>query len=254
MLRLVADKLGRPGTSACWSTTSRAAAASSRSTGVKRAAPDGYTLLQLDSEHLRALPHLYKSRNFVTLQTFDPVASLFRTPFFVTVPSDSKWKSMTDLLAAAKAKPGQLTLWLVGRGQPRPPRRAAARSADPGSQMQHVPFREVSQLFTNVGTRRRALELRQHSVEPGPTRPASCATSRSLPPSACRRCRTCPPWPNPAGPAGLEVNSFVVLVAPKGIPTAVSAKINADVAKAIADPDDPSALRHLRLRADGLVA
>ena len=32
----------------------------------RRAAPDGYTLLQLDSEHVAALPHLYKSRNFVT--------------------------------------------------------------------------------------------------------------------------------------------------------------------------------------------
>src|SRR3954452_22163617 len=34
-----------------------------------RAAADGYTLLQLDSEHLAALPHLYKSRNFKPLQT-----------------------------------------------------------------------------------------------------------------------------------------------------------------------------------------
>lgn len=40
---------------------------------VQRLAPDGYNLLQLDSEHLAAVPHLYKSRNFVTLNTFDPV-------------------------------------------------------------------------------------------------------------------------------------------------------------------------------------
>ena len=39
------------------------------------------------------------------------------------------------------------------------------------------------------------------------------------------------------GPAGFEVNSFVVLVAPKGLPATVRAKINADVAKAIAEPD-----------------
>ena len=41
----------------------------------------------------------------------------------------------------------------------------------------------------------------------------------------------------PGGPAGFEVNSFVVLVAPKGLPATVRAKINADVAKAIAEPD-----------------
>jgi tripartite-type tricarboxylate transporter receptor subunit TctC len=39
------------------------------------------------------------------------------------------------------------------------------------------------------------------------------------------------------GPAGLEVNSFVVLVAPRGLPTAVRDKVNADVQKALAEPD-----------------
>jgi tripartite-type tricarboxylate transporter receptor subunit TctC len=47
----------------------------------RRLPADGYNLLQLDSEHLAALPHLYKSKGFVTLQNYDPVAPLFRTPF-----------------------------------------------------------------------------------------------------------------------------------------------------------------------------
>jgi tripartite-type tricarboxylate transporter receptor subunit TctC len=39
------------------------------------------------------------------------------------------------------------------------------------------------------------------------------------------------------GPAGMDVNSFVVLVAPRGLPEAVRTKINADVQKALAEPD-----------------
>ena len=39
------------------------------------------------------------------------------------------------------------------------------------------------------------------------------------------------------GPAGLEVNSFVVLVAPRGMPADVRSKIDADVRKALAEPD-----------------
>jgi tripartite-type tricarboxylate transporter receptor subunit TctC len=39
------------------------------------------------------------------------------------------------------------------------------------------------------------------------------------------------------GPPGLEVNSFVSLLTPKGVPAAVKAKINADVAQVIADPE-----------------
>ena len=39
------------------------------------------------------------------------------------------------------------------------------------------------------------------------------------------------------GPANFEVNSFVVLVAPKGLPAALRARLNADIAKAVAEPD-----------------
>jgi tripartite-type tricarboxylate transporter receptor subunit TctC len=39
------------------------------------------------------------------------------------------------------------------------------------------------------------------------------------------------------GPAGLEVNSFVSILTPKGVPPAIQSKINADVAKVIADPE-----------------
>jgi tripartite-type tricarboxylate transporter receptor subunit TctC len=70
---------------------------------VQRLPADGYNLLQLDSEHLAAVPHLYKSKNFVTLNTFDPVATLFRTPFFIAVATDAKWQNMKDLIADAKA-------------------------------------------------------------------------------------------------------------------------------------------------------
>lgn len=75
----------------------------------KSAPADGYTLLQLDSEHLGALPHLYKSKNFVTLNTYDPVATLFRGPFFIAVATDSKWQTMKDLIGSAKAAPDKVS-------------------------------------------------------------------------------------------------------------------------------------------------
>lgn len=83
---------------------------------VRRLPADGYALLQLDSEHLSAVPHLYKSRNFQTLEVFDPVAPLFLTPFLVAVSSNSPWKTMGDLITAAKAKPDTVTYgsWFVG--------------------------------------------------------------------------------------------------------------------------------------------
>ncbi|MDP9970111.1 tripartite-type tricarboxylate transporter receptor subunit TctC [Variovorax paradoxus] len=202
----------------------------------RRAAPDGYTLLQLDSEHIAALPHLYKSRNFVTLQHFDPVASLFRTPFFVAVSSESKWKNMGDLIAAAKANPDAIVYGSWGVGSPGH-LGAQQLEALTGIRMRHAPFREVSQLFSNVGTGEvpwsfASIPSSQGIYKAGKLRYLAIAAPRRIP-----QMPDVPTMAEAGGPASLEVNSFVSLLAPKGVPAAVKAKINADVAKVIADPE-----------------
>ena len=202
----------------------------------RRAPPDGYTLLQLDSEHIAALPHLYKSRNFVTLQHFDPVASLFRTPFFVAVGADSKYKTMTDLIADAKAHPGQVSYGSWGVGSPG---HLGGQQLDAltGTRMQHVPYREVSQLFANVGTGEvpwsfASIPSSQGIYKAGKLRYIAVAAAKRVP-----QMPDVPTMAEAGGPPSLEVNSFVSLLAPKGVPAAVKAKINADVAKVIADPE-----------------
>lgn len=202
----------------------------------RRAAPDGYTLLQLDSEHIAALPHLYKSRHFVTLQHFDPVASLFRTPFFVAVGADSKYKTMTDLIADAKAHPGQISYGSWGVGSPG---HLGGQQLDAltGTRMQHVPYREVSQLFANVGTGEVPWSFASIPSSQGIYKAGKL---RYIAVAAAKRVAQMPDVPTMAeagGPPSLEVNSFVSLLAPKGVPAAVKAKINADVAKVIADPE-----------------
>src|SRR4029453_9357044 len=116
---------------------------------VKKAAPDGYTLVQVDDTHLALQPHLYKKIPYDTQKDFDPVATFFRTYFFVVVPASSSWKDMSDLVAAAKAKNGDLTYgsWFVGS----PGHVGAAMlEVETGTKMTHVPFKEMSQLFTGV--------------------------------------------------------------------------------------------------------
>src|SRR5882762_8089359 len=91
VLRLVADKLGKTWNQRVLVDNKPGGGGFIAIEAAKRAAPDGYTLLQLDSEHLAALPHLYKARHFDTLKTFEPVAALFRTPFLVAVSAESNW-------------------------------------------------------------------------------------------------------------------------------------------------------------------
>ncbi|MFD0667613.1 Bug family tripartite tricarboxylate transporter substrate binding protein [Ramlibacter sp. MAHUQ-53] len=203
---------------------------------VRRVPADGYTLLQLDSEHLAALPLLYKSKNFVTLDHFDPVVSLFRTPFLVAVATDSKVKDMKDLVAAAKAAPGKTSYGSWGIGSPG---HLGGEELELRTQaeMAHVAFREVSQLYTSVGAG--DVQWAFGSI-PSSAGVFKAGKIRYIAVAAPRRIPQMPDVPTVAeagGPAGFEVNSFVSLVAPKGLPPAVAAKINADVLKVLADPE-----------------
>jgi len=202
----------------------------------QRAAPDGYTLLQLDSEHLSALPYLYKTRNFTPFNLYDPVAPIFKTSFMVAVPSTSKWQNLRDLVAAAKAAPGRVSYgsWSVGSPGHLGGERMELLTQ---TEMNHVPFKEMSQLFTNVGNGEIDWSM---ATIPSSAGVYKAGKLRYLAVAAPARLPQMPDVPTAAeagGPANFEVNSFVVLLAPKGIAPALRSKIHADMLKALADPD-----------------
>lgn len=203
---------------------------------VRRLPADGYNLLQLDSEHLAALPLLYKSRNFVTLDNFDPVAILFRTPFLVAVSTDSKWKDMKDLIAAAKANPGKISYGSWGIGSPG---HLAGEQLEllQGLDMTHVAYREVSQLFTSVATGDPAWSMASIPSSQGVFKAGKIRYIAVAAPKRIAQMPEVPTVQEAGGPANFDINSFVPLVAPKGIPADVAAKINADVQKVLADPE-----------------
>ena len=201
----------------------------------RRAKPDGYTLLQLDSEHVSALPYLYKSKNFNTLDNFDSVAPLFLTPFFVAVPSNSPWKNMAGLIKAAKADPGKVSYGSWGVGSPG---HLGGEWLDylTSTQMTHVPYREVSQLFTSVANGDPAwsfasLPSSQGIYKAGKIRYIAVAAPKRIP-----QMPDVPTVTEAGGPAELDVNSFVSLLAPKGVDPALREKIRNDVVAVLQDP------------------
>lgn len=203
---------------------------------VQKLPADGYNLLQLDSEHLAAVPHLYKSKNFVTLNTFDPVTTLFRTPFFIAVSTESKWQNMKDLLAQAKTSQGKLSYGSWGIGSPG---HLGGEEIEllTDTEMTHVAFREVSQLYTSVASG--DIQWAFASI-PSSAGVFKAGKIRYIAIAAPKRVPQMPNVPTVAesgGPKGLDVNSFVVLVAPKGMPAEVTARIHADVQKVLSDPE-----------------
>ena len=211
----------------------------------KRAAPDGYTLLQLDSEHMSALPLLYKSKNFVPFQQFEPVATLFNTPFFVAVPTESKWQNMSDLIRDAKAAPGKINYGSWGVGSPGH-LGALQLEVLTGIQMQHVPFKEMSQLYANVGSGELPFAFGTIASSQGIYRSGKLRYIAIAAPKRVPQFPNVPTMVEAGGPAELNVNGFVSILAPKGIPPAIEQKIGASVAKVLTDPE-------LRGRLDGFV-
>jgi tripartite-type tricarboxylate transporter receptor subunit TctC len=203
---------------------------------VKKSPPDGYTLLQLDDTHMALQPHIYKQLPHDLVRDFDPVAPLYRTYFFVVVPANSEWKSVGDLVAAAKAKPGALTYGTWGIGSVGHVGTSMLEAAT-GTQMTHVPFKELPQLYGAVANGEVAWAYGTAATA-GPLYRAKKVKFLAL--AAPKRLAGYPDIPTVSeagGPANFEVKAWVGLLAPRGTPKPIIEQINADVAKALAEPD-----------------
>jgi tripartite-type tricarboxylate transporter receptor subunit TctC len=236
VLRLVSDKLSRMWGQPVLVNNKPGGGGFIAIEATQRSAADGYTLVQFDSEHLAALPHLYKAKGYVTLNNYDPVAPLFRTSFFVAVPTESKWHNMKDLIAAAKAAPGKVSFGSWGIGSPG---HLGGEQLEllANVDMTHVAFRETSQLFTSVGSGELnwsfgSLPSSQGIYKSGKLRYIAVAAAKRVP-----QMPNVPTMAEAGGPVGLEVNSFVSLLSPKGIAPAIKSKIHADVLTVLADPE-----------------
>jgi tripartite-type tricarboxylate transporter receptor subunit TctC len=85
------------------------------SQAVVTAAPDGYTLIMVASGHATN-PLLYPKIPYDTFKDFTPISLLASSPNILLVRADSQFKTMADLIAAAKAKPGSLSFAHAGTG------------------------------------------------------------------------------------------------------------------------------------------
>lgn len=117
-------------------------------TAVAKAPADGHTLLIHSSSFSSALS-LYKSLPYDTLNDFTPVIALGKTPTVLVVPPAKGFKTVADLIAAAKAKPGTLNFASAGVGSTS--HLAAERfRLSAGIDAQHVPFRGPNEAFTEL--------------------------------------------------------------------------------------------------------
>jgi tripartite-type tricarboxylate transporter receptor subunit TctC len=236
VLRLVADKLSR--------TWGKPVVVENKPGGngfiaidsFKRGTTDGHDLIQLDSVHLSAYPHLFKKLPYDIKADFEPLVPLFKTYFFVTVATDSKYKKVSDLIADAKAHPGKLNYGSWSVGNPVHLGSALFESVT-GTDMQHVIYKETSMLYTGVANRELSFALGSNATAGAMYRAGKLQYLAVAAPKRVSAFPNVPTIGESGGPAGFEVSGWTTIAAPRGLPKAITDKIQRDIEKALAEPD-----------------
>jgi tripartite-type tricarboxylate transporter receptor subunit TctC len=127
--RVLAEQIGRA--------QKVTAVVENRPGAVARAAPDGETVLLTNPAFL-INPHI-KKVGYDPLTNFDPVCNIVNFPLVFVVAADSPLKTMADLIAMAKAKPGSVTVASAGTGNPTHLGFEVLKAAT-GLEMTYVPF------------------------------------------------------------------------------------------------------------------
>ena len=116
---------------------------------LKQGATDGHDLLQLDSTHTTSHPSTFARLPYKVQADFAPLRMILRTPFFVTVGARSPYRSLEELIADARARPGRLSYGSWFNGSPGHLAGLLLQSQQ-RIRMLHVPFRDFGQLYTSV--------------------------------------------------------------------------------------------------------
>jgi tripartite-type tricarboxylate transporter receptor subunit TctC len=202
----------------------------------KKAPADGYTLVQLTNEHASIQPHVYKQLPFDLEKDFEAVAPLYTTHFFVVVAASSPWNSVGDLVAAAKAKPGQVTYGSWGIGSVGHVGGAMLEQTS-GVQMTHVSFKELPQLYGSVANGEVAWAMGTAAT----TVPLYRARKvKYLAIAAPKRLAGFPQIltvSEAGGRPDFVARAVIGLFAPRGVPQPIIERIGQDVAKALDEPE-----------------
>jgi tripartite-type tricarboxylate transporter receptor subunit TctC len=212
------------------------------SAAVARAAPDGYTLLVTSNAHA-VNPSIIAKLPYDTLKDFTDIVPFAEQPNVMVVNADSPYKTLADLVAAAKAKPGALNIGHAGIGSGTHLSTEKFIAAA-NIKVVEVPFKGTPEVIAAILS---------HNVD-GYWAPISAGLSqikggklRALAVTTAKRSPVLPDVPTiaEAGTKGAESALWVAMWGPAGMSPELVHKINADVRKALADPGTKQKLQSL---------
>ena len=202
----------------------------------KRGATDGTDIVLLDNVHLAAYPHLFQKLPYDVAADFRVVLPLFRTFFFVCVANDSPYRSVADLIADAKAKPGKLNYgsWSIGNAVHLGSMHLEYLT---GTRMEHIVFKETSQLYQSVANGELAFALGSSGTAGPLARAGKLRFLAVMAPQRLKGFEDVPTIAESGGPAEAIVTGWNALAVSPQTPQPVVEQIRRDVSAALRESD-----------------
>jgi tripartite-type tricarboxylate transporter receptor subunit TctC len=202
---------------------------------VAKAAPDGLTLLLATTAPNSVAPSLYSKLPFDPVKDFASVSLMATTCYVLSVHPSMPVTNARQLVALAKARPGQLTFSSPGSGTPNHLSGEMLKMLT-GIDMQHVPFKGSAQAISDVIGGQIAMSF-ENIVVASPF--VKNGRLKALAVTSAKRASALPSVPTMAesGVPGFEAIGWFGVVAPAATPKDIIMKLNSEMARMLSSPD-----------------
>ena len=239
--RLMAQKLTE---SNKWTIVPDNKAGAGGTLGITEAAkgkPDGYDMVMGQKDNLVVGPWMYKSLPWNPVKDFTAVAHVAWSPVIIATSANSKYKTLADVVAAAKAAPDTITYGSPGNGTTIHLAGDQFEKAA-GIKMRHIPYKGsnpalMDALAGNVDLLVSSVPSAMAQVKAGKLRPLAVTSAK--------RSTSLPDVPTVAesGYKGFDMSTWYGLLMPAGTPVAVVTQMNGAVNKLLATPEMQKAIQ-----------
>ena len=199
-----------------------------------KAAPDGYTLFLGSVTSLAINVRSQKKLPYDPVRDFAPVSLCFASPLYLVVNPALPASSVAELIALARAKPGQLTFASVGQGGSLHLAGELFKSMT-GVDMTHIPYKGSAPALADVMGGQVSMIF---DVGVSALPQVRAGKLRALAITASRRSEGTPEYPTiaEAGVPGYEASIWFGIVAPAGTPAPVVARLSREIAQIVRTP------------------
>jgi tripartite-type tricarboxylate transporter receptor subunit TctC len=200
-----------------------------------RGAPDGYTLTMATVGDVAINPAMFKEMPYDMQRDFVPIAMVSDAPMVLAASANAPFATISELIAAAKAQPGRISVATPGNGSVNQIV-LEWMALNTGTRFQHIPYKGGAPAAAALAAGDIPLGILASSsaaphVKSGRVRPLAVTMAK--------RSKFSPDWPTlqEAGVKEVDASNWTALFAPKGTPQPIIDKLNAEVVKILNMPD-----------------